>query len=152
MSGNPKNFGVTIKSHEKTQSHLDASIAFGRWKAGQRMIVRAQEHAIATEATFWRKCLLRKINIIIPLAMMSLASRTHGRWQLPWWQLPRARGDASAVRPGRVGSTSYPGSNNEVSERKYPKRTDVLILGDTHPSRESLWSDTRPANQVRRRR
>ena len=32
--GNPKNFGVKIKSHEKTQSHLVASIAFGRWKAG----------------------------------------------------------------------------------------------------------------------
>ena len=51
VSGNPKNFGVKIKSHEKTQSHLDASIAFGRWKAGQR-IDSVQEQAIATEATF----------------------------------------------------------------------------------------------------
>ena len=29
VSGNPKNFGVKIISHEKTQVHLDASIAFG---------------------------------------------------------------------------------------------------------------------------
>ena len=43
VSGNPKNFGVKIKSHEKTQSHLDASIAFGRWKACQ-IIDRVQEH------------------------------------------------------------------------------------------------------------
>ena len=28
-SGNSKNFGVKIISHEKTQAHLDASIAFG---------------------------------------------------------------------------------------------------------------------------
>ena len=74
VSGNPKNFGVKIKSHEKTQLHLDSSVAFGRWKAGQR-IDRVQEQAIATEATFWRKCLLRIINIIMTLAMMSLALR-----------------------------------------------------------------------------
>ena len=74
VSGNPKNFGVKIKSHEKTQSHLDASIAFRRWKAGQS-IDRVQEQAIATEATFWRKCLLRIINIIMTLAMMSLTLR-----------------------------------------------------------------------------
>ena len=54
VSGNPKNFGMKITSHEKTQSHLDASIAFGRWKAGQR-IDRVQEQAIAAEATFWKK-------------------------------------------------------------------------------------------------
>ena len=29
LSGNPKNFEVKIKSHETTQAHLDASIAFG---------------------------------------------------------------------------------------------------------------------------
>ena len=74
VSGNPKNFGVKIKSHETTQSHLDASITFGRWKAGQS-IDRVQEQAIATEATFWRKCLLRIIDIIMTLAMMSLALR-----------------------------------------------------------------------------
>ena len=68
MSGNPKNFAVKIKSHEKTQAQLDVSIAFVRWKAGQR-IDRVQEHAIATEATFW----------------------------LTFLQLPRARGDARAV-------------------------------------------------------
>ena len=76
MQGNPKNFGVKIKSHEKTQSHLDASIAFGRWKAGQR-IDRVQEQAIATEDTFWRKGLLRIINIIMTAAMMSLALCGH---------------------------------------------------------------------------
>ena len=76
VSGNPKKFGVKIKSHEKPQSHLDASIAFGRWEAGQR-INRVQEQAIATEATFWRKCLLRIINIVMTLAMMSLALRRH---------------------------------------------------------------------------
>ena len=76
VSGNRKNFGAKIKSHEKTQSHLDARIAFGRLKAGQR-IDRVQEQAIATEATFWRKCLLRIINIIMTLAMMSLALRGH---------------------------------------------------------------------------
>ena len=76
VSGKPKNFGIKFKSHEKTQSHLDASIAFGRWKAGQR-IDRAQEQAIATEAPFWRKCLLRIINIIMTLAMMSLALAQH---------------------------------------------------------------------------
>ena len=76
MPGNPKNYGLKIKSHEKTQAHLNASIAFGRWKAGQR-IDRIQEQAIATEATFWRKSLLRIINIVMTLAMMSLALRGH---------------------------------------------------------------------------
>ena len=74
VQGNPKNFGVKIKSHKKPQSPLDASIAFGRWKVGQS-IDRVQEQAIATEATFWRKGLLRIINIIMTLAMMSLALR-----------------------------------------------------------------------------
>ena len=36
MSGNTKNVAVKIKPHEKTQAHLDVSIAFVRWKAGQR--------------------------------------------------------------------------------------------------------------------
>ena len=45
VSGHPKNFGVKIISHEKTQAHLDVSIAFGRWKAGQRTD-RVQEQAI----------------------------------------------------------------------------------------------------------
>ena len=44
VSGNLKNFGVKIISHEKTQAHLDASIAFGRRKAGQRTD-RVQEQA-----------------------------------------------------------------------------------------------------------
>ena len=34
VSGNPNNFEVKINSHKKTQAHLDAIIAFGRWKAG----------------------------------------------------------------------------------------------------------------------
>ena len=74
LSGNLKNFGVKIKSHENTQSHLDARIAFGRWKA-IRSIDRVQEQAIATEATFWRKYLLRIINSIMTLAMISLVLR-----------------------------------------------------------------------------
>ena len=67
VSGNPKNFEVKIKSHEKTQAPLDAIIAFGRWKTGQR-IGRIQEQAIATEAIFWRKCLFWTINIVMTLA------------------------------------------------------------------------------------
>ena len=74
VSGNPKNFGVKIKSHEETQSHLDASIAFGQRKAGQR-IDRIQEQTSVAEATFWRMCLLRTINIFMALAMMSLTLR-----------------------------------------------------------------------------
>ncbi len=74
MSGNPKNVAVKIKSHEKTQAQLDVSIAFVRWKAGQR-IDRVQEQAIATEATFWLKFLLRTINIVMTLAMMRLTLR-----------------------------------------------------------------------------
>ena len=54
VSSNPENFGVKIKSHEKPDAHLDASIAFVQWKAGQRFN-RVQEQAFATEATFWRK-------------------------------------------------------------------------------------------------
>ena len=54
VSSNPENFGVKIKSHEKPQAHLDASIAFVRWKAGQRNN-RVQEQTFATEATFSRK-------------------------------------------------------------------------------------------------
>ena len=45
--------------------------------------------------------------------------QTRGRWRLSWWQLFRARGNASVVRPGPAGSTSNPGSNSEVSERDY---------------------------------
>ena len=76
VSSNPKNFGVKIISHKKTQVHLDASITFGRWKAGQR-IDRVQEQAIDTEATFWRNDFLRIINIVKTLAMTSLALRGH---------------------------------------------------------------------------
>ena len=76
VSGNPKNFGVKIISHEKTQAHLDASIVFGRWKAGQRTD-RVQEQAIDTEATFWRNDFLRIINVVKTLAMTSLALRGH---------------------------------------------------------------------------
>ena len=74
--GNLKNFGVKIISHEKTQAHLDANIAFGRRKAGQRTD-RVQEQAIDTEATFWRNDFLRIINIVKTLAMTSLALRGH---------------------------------------------------------------------------
>ena len=73
VSDNPKNFGVKIISHEKTQAHLDASIAFGRWKAGQR-IDRVQL-PIDTEATFWRNDFRRIINIVKSLAMAILALR-----------------------------------------------------------------------------
>ena len=76
LSGNPKNFGVKIISHEKTQAHLDVSIAFGRWKAGQRTD-RVQEQAIDTEATFRRNYFLRIINIVKTLAMTSLALSGH---------------------------------------------------------------------------
>ena len=66
--------GVKIISHEKTQAHLDVSIAFGRWKAGQRTD-RVQEQASDTEATFWRNDLLPIINIVKTLAMTRLALR-----------------------------------------------------------------------------
>ena len=79
VSGNPKNFEVKIKSHEKTQAHVDAIIAFGRWKTGQR-IGRVQEQAIATEATFWRKYLLRPIGLKAPLHG---TIRPHGTCRLP---------------------------------------------------------------------
>ena len=118
---------VKIKSHEKTQSHLDASIAFGRWKACQS-IDRVQEQAIATEATFWRKYLLRIINSIMALAMMSLHGiarepRTRGQWRLPRWKLPRAHGDASAIRPGPAGSTSNPSDYREYIVRYHLIKT-----------------------------
>ena len=76
VSGIPKNFGVKIISHEKTQAHLDVSIAFGRWKAGQRTD-RVQEQTIDTEAEFWWNYLLRIINIVNTFAMTSLESRGH---------------------------------------------------------------------------
>ena len=78
VSGNPKNFGVKIKSHEETQSHLDTSIAFGQRKACQR-IDRTQEQTSVAEATFWRMCLLRTINIFMALAMTSLTLRAGNR-------------------------------------------------------------------------
>ena len=76
VSGNPENFGLKIISHEKTQAHLDASIAFGRWNAGHRTD-RVQKHAIDTEATFWWNDFLRIINIVKTLAMTSLALGGH---------------------------------------------------------------------------
>ncbi len=69
MSGNPNNVEVKINSHEKTQAHLDAIIAFGRWKAGQRMDP-VHEQVIATEATFWQTSLLRTI-----LALVAMQAR-----------------------------------------------------------------------------
>ena len=69
VSGNPKNFGMKIKSHEKTYL----------MRASHSGDDRAQEQVIATEATFWRKCLLRIINIIMTLAMMSRAFVTTRR-------------------------------------------------------------------------
>ena len=76
LSSNPKNFGVKIKSHEKTQEQLDASITFGRWQAGQG-IDRVHKQAIATDPTSWRKYLLRILNIVMNLATISLALRGH---------------------------------------------------------------------------
>ena len=55
---------------------LDAIIAFGRWKSRQR-IAGVQEQTIATGAIFWRKCLLRTINIGMTFATMSMALRGH---------------------------------------------------------------------------
>ena len=121
VSGNPKNFGVKIKSHEKTQSHLDASIAFGRWKAGQS-IGCIQEQAISTEATFWRKYLLRIINSIMALAMMSLALRGNRE---------------------HVGNGDCHGGNFlalvAMQARFEPILQDLL---QTHPIIESILSDT----------
>ena len=76
VPGNLKNFGMKIISHEKTQAHLDANIAFGWWKAGQ-CTDRVQEQAIDTEATFRRNYFLRIINIVMTLAMTSLALGGH---------------------------------------------------------------------------
>ena len=55
VSGNPKNFGMKIKSHEKRQAHLDANIASDRRKAGQR-IDRVQEKEIVTESRKYLNC------------------------------------------------------------------------------------------------
>ena len=126
MSGNPKNFAVNIKSHEKTQAQLDVSIAFVRWKAGQR-IESVQEQAIATDTTFTLAELLALDHKHCcdnrhEASDIALGTANTWRLRLPRWQLPRARGDVSAVRPGPAGSTSNPGSNSEVSERDYPKR------------------------------
>ena len=62
VSSNMKDFDVKIKSHAKTQAHLDG---------------RRGNALIATDATFWRKYVLRVINIVMTLAMMSLALRGH---------------------------------------------------------------------------
>ena len=129
VSGNPKNFGVKIKSHEKTQSHLDASIAFGQWKAGQR-IDRIQEQTSLTEATFWRKCLLRIINIFMALAMMSLALRGNRE---------------------HVGDGDRQGGNLLSLVAMQAWFDPVLQQGllQTHPpSRASLWSDTSKSSQL----
>ena len=104
VSGIPKNFGVKIKSHEKTQSHLDASIAFGQWKAGQR-IDRIEEQTSVTEATFWRSDLLFASDnkhfhgTRHDEPGIAREPRTRGRWRLPRWQLPRSRGGAGASNP-----------------------------------------------------
>ena len=45
VSGNPKNFGLKIKSQERTQSHLDASIAFGRWRWVKALIASKNMHS-----------------------------------------------------------------------------------------------------------
>ena len=74
-SGNPKNFGVKIISHEKTQAHLDAS-TFGRRKAGQRTD-RVQEQAIDTEAIFWRNEFLPDHKHCKTFAITSLELRGH---------------------------------------------------------------------------
>ena len=68
-SGNTKNFEAKIKSHEKTQAHLDG-------RQGNAWIA-SNEQTIATKATFWRKSLLRTMNIVVTLAMMRLAWRWH---------------------------------------------------------------------------
>ena len=65
----------TSEGHpENSKRDIDASIAFGQRKAGQR-IDRIQEQTSVAEATFWRMCLLRTINIFMALAMMSLTLR-----------------------------------------------------------------------------
>ena len=58
------------------RAHFDAIIAFGDGKRGNAFIASTKQK-IAAEATFWRKYLLRTINIVMTLAMMSLALRGH---------------------------------------------------------------------------
>ena len=116
LSSNPKNFGVKIKSHEKTQEQLDASITFGRWQAGQR-IDRVHKQAIATDPTSWRKFLLRILNIVMNLATISLALRGH-------WEHTVGNGECFlelvAMQPRfdpvlqDLTFTENPGSNSEV--------------------------------------
>ena len=128
VSGNPKNFGVKIKSDETTQLHLDASIAFGHWKAGQR-IDRIQEQTSVTEATFWRTCLLWIINMFMALAMMSLALRGNRE---------------------HVGDGDCQGGNllSLVAMQAWFDPFLQQGLLQTHPSRKSLWSDTSKSSQL----
>ena len=97
------------------------------WKAGQR-IDRVQEETIASCD---RGDLLAKVfpsdhkhcyDTRHDEPCIARAPRTRGQWWLSWWQLSRARGDASAARPGAAGSISNPGSNGKAPEHDYPNR------------------------------
>ena len=97
------------------------------WKAGQR-IDRVQDQAIATEATSWRKSLLRILNIVMNVAMVSLALCGHCKLQ-------HTVGDGEchggnflalvAMQPRfdpvlqDLTFTTNTGSNREGSEREY---------------------------------
>ena len=76
VPGNPNHYGIKIKSHENTVVHRIACSALAQWKAGEQ-IDREHQKTIQTEVTFWRRVLLRVINIMLTLATMSLAFRGH---------------------------------------------------------------------------
>ena len=75
VPGNPRNYGLKIKSHEKTAAHRIACNGWVQWKAGQ-LIDREHQITVQKEVTFWRQVLMRVINIILTLAT-SLAFRCH---------------------------------------------------------------------------
>ena len=97
VSSNPKNFEVKIKLHKKTQEHLDAIIAFGRWK-------RRRHNASTNRQSRQRRPSDHK-HCYDTLCACHCAG-TANTWAMATVtvQLSRACGDASVIRPG---SESY---------------------------------------------
>ena len=130
VQGNPKNFGVKIKSHENTQSHLDASIAFWRWKSGSTPWSRPRtgirdrsdllEKVFASDNKHHHATRHDEPGI-------ARAPRTRGRWRLPWWQLPRARGDARERERERERERNRERESERERERERGREREYML-------------------------
>ena len=76
VDGTGRNLLGKIKRHENTHMHVQAAPVYAAWKAGKNFDEKNEEQ-IRKNFRFWVKVLHRIVTIILTLASLSLAFRSH---------------------------------------------------------------------------